>query len=135
MKAVLKLELIGDDTYEFFRLRAKETAAAFGPQVAAALFGGMGKGRPWVARITGTDPRYRFKREFIPRQARDYSEANSVGSRGVYAYYTLSDGVYEVSERVSWKRTARYFIRVADGQIEEIGEEEVLECLSESASA
>ena len=35
----------------------------------------IGGARPWVARITGTDPKYGLKREFV-NSVRDYSGAN-----------------------------------------------------------
>ena len=45
---------------------------------------------PWVARITGLCARYGFSRDFV-RYITDYSECNGIGSRGVYAVYTLAE--------------------------------------------
>lgn len=80
--------------------------------------------RPWVARITGLDSRYGLAREFV-RGTRDYSEANSVGSRGLYLYYALADGIYEVRELISWQRDRRYFVRSEAGDIIEISRDDV----------
>ncbi len=136
MKAVLRLELIGDDSYSEMQLMRRQIAAAVGNNVARQMFEGMGKHRPWVARIVGTNDRWGLQREFQRPQSNDYEEANSVGSRGVYALYILAPGMYEVHERKTWKRSERYFLRVTeDGEKEEITREEVLECLSDECSA
>lgn len=90
--------------------------------------------RGWIARITGTSERYGFKRKF-ERPNIDYSEANSVGSRGVYKHYYLDEGgVYEISEPTSWKRTDRYFGVVQDADIIKIEKEEVLEWVKKDTS-
>lgn len=78
--------------------------------------------RPWVAKITGTDKKYKYKREFV-RGQKDYSKANSTGSRGIYIYYYLDEGcIYEVSEQVTWKSWERYFCKVEKGKVLEIKE-------------
>lgn len=62
---------------------------------------------------------------------RDYSNANSVGSRGVYDYYILRPGVYEILEALSWKRSRKYYLFVSDNyNMEEMNYEEAIECLS-----
>jgi hypothetical protein len=127
VKAVLDLELIGDDLNHLER-----TIKARDPLVAAALFPrGETHPRTWVARITGSDPTYGLARQFV-RPTRDYSRANSIGSRGVRAYYVLAAGVYEVNQRTSWHNARRYFVRVIDDQITEISRDEVMACLSAS---
>lgn len=88
-RALLKIELIGDDNPD-------------------------GKGRGWVAEIELRDggPQRRFLRAF-----KDYSKANSVGSRGVFAAYWLAPGkIYEVSAPQSWTSTDRYYCLEADLQ-------------------
>lgn len=86
--------------------------------------------RPWVARITAVDPAGRFEREFLDGQ-KDFSEANSIGSRGVYYYYHLRPGeVYEVRELVNWTKERRYFCCVEGGRIVEMSREEALACLN-----
>ena len=86
---------------------------------------------PWVARLTAYHPWYGYEREFL-RGQKDYSDANSVGSRRVWYYYTLRQGeVYEANQQLSRrKRGVRVFLTVLDGKAVEITEEEVRECLS-----
>jgi hypothetical protein len=123
MKAILKLEAIGDDACaisDLFRNMADEAV----PGLGTATFGHMP--RPWVADILGPDPTYTYRRRFV-RAKKDYSKANSKGSRGVYLWYVLESGhVYEVNERKTWSTTERYFVRVADdGGIVRVPAEEV----------
>jgi len=125
--AVIRLEHIADDCYAY-RKYATRVNPLYERNGKVYQFTQRGL-RPWVARLTGLDAKYGFAREFVHGQ-RDYSQANSVGSRGVYEYIPLKDGVYEVNERLTWKRTRRYFIRVQDAQITEISRDEVVECLS-----
>jgi hypothetical protein len=69
--------------------------------------------------------------EFIRANTWDYSEANSVGTRGVYKYYWLEDGeVYEVSEPWSWGKTLHYFCVVINGEIRKVSKEVAESCLS-----
>lgn len=122
----LKLEAIGDDLIDGMR-----HFAGFCRMLGVDNGESHTKGfrRPWVAEITGLDPQYRYKRAFLSGQ-KDYSEANSIGSRGVYVYYHLEPGrVYEVNELVTWTRTRRYFCRVEHGRIVEMGREEALACV------
>lgn len=110
MKAVLELELIGDD------------AARLMPP----------SWRPWVARLVANDDGLGFRRIFLRAAQKDYARANSIGSRGVYAYYVLGDGVYDVHRRTSWQNTRRYYLRVANGRMTEITRQEVYKCLNAS---
>lgn len=120
MRAALKLEMIG----------------AHGNR---EHIGGWDKTRPWVARLFGFNDYYGYDREFM-RARWDYSNANSTGSRGIYALYALEPGVYEVNERISRKRQRRYFILVAETELHdaeywEITQEEVDEWLEANISA
>jgi hypothetical protein len=93
------------------------------------LVGNPPPSRSWCCKIIGTDPVYKFKREFLKPNI-DYSEANSMGSRYVYAYYNLEEGfIYEVSAPVSRKHTERYFCKVENDHIVYMEKEEVLEWL------
>jgi len=84
---------------------------------------------PWVCEITGIDPQYKYKRVFV-RGKKDYSSANSIGSRGIYRYFMLEENhVYEAFERTSWKSSRRYFCRAEQGDVIKMSEEEVLEWL------
>lgn len=84
--------------------------------------GGYGLGlfripcRAWVAEIGPIT----LKRTFL-RPCLDYSQANSKGTRGVYAAYVLApERIYEVSSPESWSTTRRYFCHVVDVSIEEL---------------
>ena len=126
MKAVIALEIIADNYYAYLQAKKRGEATA---SCSAEKYGellGHDKTRPWIARITGLCEKYGLKREFI-RGQKDYSRANSIGSRGVYEYFALDTGIYEVHERTTWKKTRRYFIRAKDAQIEEISREEVMQ--------
>lgn len=70
---------------------------AYGPKDAIS-------GKPWVARVTGSDPTYRFTREFA-------SPARESGRDNVY---DLSDGLYEVCS-FNGNSQVRYFAEVNGG--------------------
>jgi hypothetical protein len=81
--------------------------------------------RAWVARVRINANGY-VDREFLRPCAMDYSQANSVGSRGVYKCYWLEPmAYYEVSSPESWSSTDRYFCEVVDGEIIRMTKEEV----------
>jgi hypothetical protein len=103
--AMLQLECIGDDTAQLLGVRWTQ---------------------PWVAELTGFSKQHRYRRLFL-RGQKDYTQANSMGSRGVYEHFLLEPGrVYEVYARLTWHRSDRYFCRVdADGGVERIDEVEV----------
>jgi hypothetical protein len=124
VKASLSIELIGDDTTQFMRLRQKELDRAFGRGAGKWLIGAF-PSRAWCAEIMGRDTHYGLARRFLPRK-KDYRTSNRVGSRGVIAYYVLESGhVYEVSAPLSWHRIDRYFCRVTDdGVIVRLSQEE-----------
>lgn len=125
MKAILKLEAIGDDADSLVKLRAMGIDTALGYGVSRAITR-RGPKRYWAAEITGFDTRFGYQRRFLYGK-KDYMHANSMGSRGVYVYYTLESGaVYEVLEPLSWRKSDRYFCRVTDnGKIERILKEDV----------
>jgi hypothetical protein len=129
MYGTLRLEDIGAD-HGMIRLSRRLTAA-FGTEGHAIFYNSM-RPRPWVARITGRDERYGYARQFMDFQ-RDYSRANSTGSRGVYLCYALPPGVYQVKQFLSWRSCRRYFCRVEpDGTLSEITQEEVDTWLDQS---
>lgn len=128
MLAVLELELIGDNYYASKRANAETEAEAKEARYGAMM--GHDKTRPWVAHLTGLDPKYGLRREFVRAQQKDYSRANSIGSRGVFLYFVLQPGFYEVHERQTWKRTRRYFCHVEGDKITEIDRDEVVRCLN-----
>ena len=125
MKAILSLELRGDNTRQLFRLWGNITDMNLGEGAGAAIFG-TPPPAAWVAEITGLDTKYKYARRFLPFK-KDYSQANSVGSRGVQAVYMLEDGkIYDVK---AWKE--RYFCMIRDWEIQRISEYEVNEWLKE----
>ena len=110
MKASLKLERIGDNS-------------DYG--VVGRLVG-YSHPKPWVARITGLDLHYKFKRVFLKPKV-DYTHSNSKGTRGVYYYFILESGeAYEVYDMINWTKRDRYFCTVKEnGDIMRLKEAEV----------
>lgn len=94
----------------------------------------IGVQRPWLAEITGRDPDFDLERRFIVPQ-RDYTEANSQGTRGIYSYWTLSvNRVYEAAVPLSHYVTERVFLRsTPEGDTVEITREEVEAWLDNAA--
>lgn len=130
MTAVLKLEIIGDNYLQHLKL--VEQGEALQPHLREyiqLLKYGQKKFRPWVARLHGLDEKYGFAREFVVGM-RDYTFANAIGSRGIYEYFALEDGLYEVNECIKLGYARRYFIRVENAEITEISHEEVERCLN-----
>jgi hypothetical protein len=86
----------------------------------------IGTSQPWLAEITGRDPDYGYRREFV-RPDRDYRKANSRLTRGVvFSFTLLPNRVYEALEPLSRRHEERRFLRVtAEGDVAEIGREEV----------
>lgn len=127
MKAVLELEAIADDLYELQRMMrsGKVRSSYLSPSLELDLLRYGNKSlKPWVAKVTISAGR--LEREFVRYQMKDYFRANSTGSRGVYLYYVLSDGLYEVNERVSKVRARRHFIYVKGDKIMDVATDEVL---------
>jgi hypothetical protein len=87
------------------------------------------KNRTYVALITGLDDRYGFKRAFIEPK-KDYSKANSIGSRGVlYNYFLEHDKLYEVQHYHSWSRSERYYCVVNNDQELKLNKDEAIKWL------
>lgn len=129
MRAVLRLELIGDD---YFYAKRHNTWS-FDKILRYMRRLGSDKSPSWTARITGIDDKSQPVREYLQGQ-RDYSEANSTGSRGIFVYYALPPGIYEVSDRYHWRKVRHYFCRVEGTEIIEISKDEVIECLKSAES-
>jgi hypothetical protein len=129
MLAVKKLEFIAENYFAYRR----QSPYPHRPSDSYGDYLGRDKSRPWIARLIGLDETYGFKREFVRGQI-DYSQSNQIGSRGVYIYYPLKEGLYEVNERETWTRVRRYFIRVQGMTITEIAREEALACLQNNTS-
>ena len=119
---LLRLEEIGGDETAYIRQARVKIADNVSASV-ANLFSWPGR-TPWVAEITGRHPRFKLDRVFQGFK-KDYASANSCGSRGVYLHFELTDGIYEVLEFMSWRRSRRYFLRVAGTTAKEIDRCEV----------
>lgn len=130
MIAVLGLEEIGADSnhrdaVDFSRGGSAPARSAVGTANLRRVVRYLNRPKPWVARITARDPRFGFVREFLDGQ-RDYADANSTGSRGVFRWYHLEEGfVVEVNAPASWKHADRYFARASQGQLVRMTRDEV----------
>jgi hypothetical protein len=102
----------GGSVKEYFAMALKMAwAEVKAPKVATlTTTSGSRKHKSWVAKITGTHPRFRFNREFVRE-----SEYNMMDKS-----FNLTDGIYEVCNAGD-----RRFIQVANGQIIEIDASEV----------
>ncbi len=125
MSYVLRLEAIADDERAYLQWCKNQLDEVFSARGAGDAIVGSKPSRFWVAEITGACPKYKFVRVFL-KGKKDYSQSNSIGSRGVYVYYILEeDRIYEVSAPVSWKRTDRYFCTITRGHMVRLTVEEV----------
>lgn len=124
-----RLEAVGDDAW-----RQQRAARRAGREYVPTSVRDLRPDRPWVAHLTGIDPRYEFVRAFLTGDV-DYRDANKRGDRGVYLYFRLPPGLYEVYERLDHYKSRRYFARVADLALTEIPKTEVLECLCRPIAA
>jgi hypothetical protein len=121
VKAQIKIEAMYDNVVQ--EMKAWTTLAnAASPGLGDRTFGKPFTG-PWCAKITGKDTYYGYKREFVQGK-KDYTHANSKGSRGVFVYFLVESGfVYEVKGS-----RRRYFCAVLEnGDIAEISKEDVEE--------
>ena len=67
---------------------------------------------------------------------KDYTKANSVGSRGIYKYYFLADGgIYHVSAPQSWNHTDEYYCQVVNDEIVRLEFEDAIKCLEKQELA
>lgn len=130
MRAVLELEFIGADHFAY-----KQFGERVNPSYERRKWQMTKKGmRPWVARITGHDPRYGYAREFL-HPVYDYTRATTTGARGIYLMYGLRPGLYEVNERISWQNHRRWFARVEGLEMTKITREELEECLNDTSAS
>lgn len=84
--------------------------------------------QPWLAKITGPCERYGYQRTFL-RARTDYSQSNSVGSRGIWLWWTLdADRLYQARYRTSWALSSwrEMFLTVTgEGEVVELSAEEM----------
>lgn len=88
-----------------------------------------GRKTSWVARITGTDPKYGLAREFLPK--RDVTQSRSNVYRDLQWAVKLEDGaIYEYRFAISSGQEQRGFWRVVDGQLVDVDYQDVMEAVS-----
>lgn len=135
----IRLECIGDDIAQAMRGFEKK-ADALAPAERGHQWQRLFKAartsswpEPFVWRIVGVNERGHFTKERV-RGRKDYTHANSVGSRGVYLWYTLVRGeFYRIQSIPSWKRARVFYaVATADGY-GEMTEQEVYACLSDGS--
>lgn len=133
MKAIIRLEMFGYDMRQWMRLQWARLDS-FAPGMGKAVIGKL-PSPGWVAEITGRDATYGLARRFL-RGNLDYSEANSVGSRGIFLEVVLESGhVYEIKRKDSWRSSRRYFATVTDdGTIAEMNRDEVDQWLNDRSA-
>lgn len=82
--------------------------------------------RPWLAQVTGTDPRYGLARQFV-RARIDYRGANSRATRGAWFWWTLDEGLlYETRYLSAWSRQEHRFLTASGGDVRDVTGEEAL---------
>lgn len=88
-----------------------------------------GRPQPWAAHLFGLDKRWGFRRQFITG-VRDYSYGQEHHTRGVYLYFNLPPGLYEVFRSISWRHEERYFFQIDDnGDLYRMSKDNVESCL------
>jgi len=108
MKKALKLELFNDDKRQEFKLYNWKVSQALGEKGSKKFFGKSLYPKPYVAEIVGLISG-EYQRKFLSHH-RDYSQANSKGSRGIFLIFLLEiNRVYEIKEQISWKNWNKYF--------------------------
>lgn len=126
MKTTICLAFPAADCYQWFR-HATKTYNNISSGLGDYIIGGPTKGsKPWIAKIIGYCGKYKFRRLFITPKW-DYSKSNSRGSSGVRLWFTLDYfEIYEINQRVSSKKSQRYFCTVnSNGDLIELTEQDV----------
>lgn len=129
MRYVLKLESIGDNHIAYRRHMEKHRTQGFSRREIDAYKFGNKRRVAWCAEITGISADGKIQRSFVDGN-RDWRDSNSTGSRGIFTYYALRPGLYEINQPESWSRVRRYFAKVVDDvTMVEISESELMQCL------
>lgn len=126
LKLVLKLECLSDQHWKNRRL-LKLIYRNSNKYLRQTKTGSDLYYHPWVAEIKGFSEKYNFDRLFI-KGTKDYSEANSSGTKGVYMYFFLNKNkLYEACENISFLERKRVFIKTENNIITKISPEEAIE--------
>jgi len=115
LKATIRLELISDDY--FYALRNGSWSFEKLSRRARRL--GPNRSPSYCAKIIDG-------RRFFQHGVRDYSHANSDGSRGIFEYFVLSNGTYEINSRISFDCAEKYYVRIVNETITRISRDEAL---------
>lgn len=130
MKATLSLEYIGE-AHDARLALYSGIVDQVGDGLGRAVVGNARPRKPWVAEITGRDPKFGLRREFLPANWQR-KRANGAHSRGVELWFLVESGhLYEVKAHVSWRSRDRYFCTVTDaGTIRRLSNEEAEQWLN-----
>lgn len=129
MKAVLRIEYIGAATWDRLRQFERFEEIVIGGKKTPSDDDYMSQPGPRVLEYRLEDGAWIVSRV---HGRRDYSRANSRGTRGVMVNHIIESGaLYRVKEPVSWRSMAHYFVSVtADGGLLRMTKEEALEWAS-----
>lgn len=124
MRSVLKIEFRYDNFNYKFKNLFGVLSAIGGESFGNYVLGGKVAYKYWCAEITGFDSKFKYARKFL-RYKKDYSEANSKGSRYVYGIFMLEEGKYY--EAKGWNY--RSFFTCKNWKTVEVDQSEVDEWL------
>lgn len=82
----------------------------------------------WVAKITGADPQYKFKRQFV-------NGTPSHSGNRLTMTWELTDGLYEVALKFSAKDVRRFFILIENGAKTELNAQQAEAALAPMLAA
>lgn len=82
------------------------------------------EGKTWLARLTGLDTKFGFKRDFLNTIARDTSRS---GMTGTFTYLLTEEGVYQAHE--GRRRLGDTWLKVTGDKVEKITREDAIEYL------
>jgi len=124
---LLKLECIGDNVRAQTQFYTRNINSLI-PGLGTLTFGEM-PDRYFVYEVWYDRKNYDIKKQKLyPKK--DYSKANSVGSRGIYAFYFLENNkIYEIKKPISWKSSDHYFCKIENDLEIRLTPEETLKCL------
>lgn len=120
----LKMEAFGD-SYVHYRRRLEE-GVIYHPilrDVINAIRWGGREMTPWVARLSWG--KQQPQRTFLNGQ-RDYMNADRWGNRGIFVYFYLPPGIYEINHPLALGKSRRYYAIVKDDDLIEITQVEAL---------
>ena len=127
MPYVLALESIGD-TFRQAKRKLLSGQIKLDVSRSSHRMALLSKKAPWCAQIVGVRVDGTLKRVFV-QGLKSYEFSSGTGNRGVYYWFILQDGFYEVHEHISWGKSDRYFCRVLDGVLVKVDKKDLMICL------